>query len=64
MRKITVTYTLTSRQEERLKEICKHVKSTNMDEYFDYMMNIGALEDVNKKLSIFEDLHNISKADE
>ena len=53
MRKVTVTYTLTSSQEKKLNKISKHLKHRTLDETFQYLMSLGSIEDINKKLNYF-----------
>ena len=60
MREFTVTYNLTSSQIERLRKLSEHVNRP-MEEQFDFMMNIGSVEYINKKLTAFEELNNNSK---
>ena len=59
MKKITVTYTLTSSQEERLQKICDKLKNRNLEEQFEYMMQIGSVDDINQKITTFEEFHGI-----
>lgn len=59
MRKITVTYTLTSSQEERLQKICDKLRNRNLEEQFEYMMQIGSVDDINQKITTFEEFHGI-----
>ena len=40
MRKVTVTYTLTSSQEEKLKKISNHLKHRDVDETMQYLMEL------------------------
>ena len=60
MREFTVTYNLTSSQIERLRKLSEHVNRP-MEEQFNFMMNIGSVEYINKKLTAFEELNNNSK---
>ena len=60
MREFTVTYNLTSSQIERLRKLSEHVNKP-MEEQFNFMMNIGSVEYINKKLTAFEELNNNSK---
>ena len=60
MREFNVTYNLTSSQVERLKKLSENVNRP-MEEQFNFMMNIGSVEYINKKLTAFEELNNNSK---
>ena len=60
MKEFTVTYNLTSSQIERLRKLSEHVNRP-MEEQFNFMMNIGSVEYINKKLTAFEELNNNSK---
>ena len=57
MKEITVTYNLTSNQEQRLKKLSDKVNRP-IEEQFNFMMNIGSCEYINQKLTAFEALNN------
>lgn len=57
MKEFTVTYNLTSSQIERLRKLSEHVNRP-MEEQFNFMMNIGSVDYINKKLTAFEELNN------
>ena len=57
MQEFTVTYNLTSKQIERLKKLSENVNRP-MEEQFNFMMNIGSVDYINKKLTAFEELNN------
>ena len=61
MRKITVTYTLTTSQEQRLKRICDHLRTKGIEEQLEYMMQLSSVQDINNKLTFFETFHNLEK---
>ena len=56
MKEITVTYKLTSNQEERLRKLSERVNRP-MEEQFNFMMNIASVEYINQKLTTFEELN-------
>ena len=59
MRKINVTYTLTSTQEKRLEVIAQKLKPRTLEEIFQYIMELGSFEEINKKLTSMENFHGI-----
>lgn len=63
MRKVTVTYTLTSSQEKKLNKICKHLNHRTLDETFQYLMELESVEYINKKLSYFEEFYRLLNKD-
>ena len=61
-KQITVTYALTEEQTERLEKLTKAWNATDKTSYkstpeglFEFMMELGSLHDINKKMDFFED---------
>ena len=63
MRKVTVTYTLTNSQEEKIDKIRKHLNNRDFDETFQYLMELGSVDEINKKLGCFEEFYGLSNTD-
>ena len=64
-KQITVTYTLTEEQAERMKKLTETWNASDKTSYkstpeglFEFMMELGSLHDINKKLDFFEDYVN------
>ena len=65
-KKITVTYILTEEQTERLEKITETWNSTNKasdtpstpEGLFEFMMELGSLHTINKKMDFFEEYAN------
>ena len=62
-KQITVTYTLTEEQVERLEKLTKTWNTSNKasdtpstpEGLFEFMMELGSLHDINKKMDFFEE---------
>lgn len=64
-KQITVTYTLTEEQAERMKKLTETWNASNKTHYkstpeglFEFMMELGSTHDINKKLDYFEEYAN------
>lgn len=59
MKKVKITYTLTSAQEKKLDKISKHLKHRDSSETLQYLMELGSVNEINKKLSYFEEFYGL-----
>ena len=64
-RQITVTYTLTEEQTERMEKLTELWNASDKTNYkstleglFEFMMELGSLHDINKKMDFFEEYAN------
>ena len=64
-KKITVTYTLTEEQAKRMEKLTETWNASDKTAYkstpeglFKFMMELGSMHDINKKLDYFEEYAN------